>query len=112
MANLKGIIELFTQKIVVKLSKNIGLGSGIRDLGSYPGSHIWDPIFRMQKKPIPDPGSGAKNAPDPGSATRLIYNNKNPDLIKQELGGKVILLGERGYGEGAALLQPLVIKKT
>jgi hypothetical protein len=92
--SLKRIIELFTQKTVVKLSKNIGLGSGTWDPTVYPGSHIWDPISRMQKKPIPDPGSGAKKAPDPRSATRLIYNNKNPDLIKQELGGKVVLLGE------------------
>ncbi len=38
-ANFQRIIELFTQKIVTKLSKVWGLGSGIR------------------KKPIPDPGS-------------------------------------------------------
>jgi hypothetical protein len=48
-ANFQRIIELFTPKIVSKLSKNMGLGSGIR------------------KKPIPDPGSRGKKAPDPGS---------------------------------------------
>jgi hypothetical protein len=61
----------------------------------------------MRKKPIPDPGYGGQKAPDLGSGTLLIYNKK-PDLIKEELGGQVVLLGERGDGEGAALLQPLV----
>jgi hypothetical protein len=58
-------------------------------------------------------GSGVKKTPETGSgsATLLIYTKK-PDLIKQELGGKVVLLGERGDGEGAALLRPLVIKKA
>jgi hypothetical protein len=56
-ANFQRIMELFTQKVVTKLSK---YGFGIRD----PGSEI-------RKKPIPDLGSdpGAKKAPDPGSAT-------------------------------------------
>ncbi len=41
-ANFQRILELFTQKIDTKLSKNMGVGSGIRDPGS-------------RKKPIPDP---------------------------------------------------------
>jgi hypothetical protein len=59
-ANFQIIIELFTQKIVTKLSKIWiwDLGSGIRDPGS--GKNL----FR-----IPDPG--VKKAPDPGSATLL-----------------------------------------
>ncbi len=63
-ANFQRIIELFTQKIVNKLSK-IWVwdpGSGIRDPGS--GKNL----FR-----IPDPG--VKKAPDPGSgsATLIIF---------------------------------------
>jgi hypothetical protein len=51
-ANFQRIIELFTQKIVTKLPKYMGLGSGIR------------------KKPIPDPGfriqgSKRRRIPDP-----------------------------------------------
>jgi hypothetical protein len=54
-ANFQRIIELFTQKIVTKLSE-IWLwdpGSGIRD----PGSEIRDPRSGIRKKPIPDSGS-------------------------------------------------------
>jgi hypothetical protein len=58
-ANFQRIIELFTQKIVNKLSKIwiLDLGSGIRDPES-------------GKKPIPDPGSRGKKGtgsriPDP-----------------------------------------------
>jgi hypothetical protein len=46
---LHKIIALFTQKILIKILKNIVLGSG-----------IW-------KKPILDPGSRVKKAPDTGS---------------------------------------------
>ncbi len=74
LATLKKIIELFTQKIVITLSK-----------------------YRFD---IRDPGSKRHRI---AAATILIYNKK-PDLIKEELGGKVVLLGERGDGEGAALL--------
>jgi len=73
-ATLQRIIELFTQKIVITLSK-----------------------YRFD---IRDPGSKSHRI---AAATILIYNNK-PDLIEQELGRKVVLLGERGDGEGAALL--------
>jgi hypothetical protein len=40
-ANFQRIIELFTQKIVTKLSK----------------IWVWDPGSEIRKKPIPDPGS-------------------------------------------------------
>jgi hypothetical protein len=40
-ANFQGIIELFTQKIVTKLSK----------------IWVWDPRSGIRKKPIPDSGS-------------------------------------------------------
>jgi hypothetical protein len=49
--NFHRIIELFTQKIVNKLSK----------------IWVWDPGSEIRKKPIPDPR--VKKAPDPGSAT-------------------------------------------
>jgi hypothetical protein len=52
-ANFQRIIELFTQKIVNKLSKIRVLGSGIR------------------KKHIPDPG--VKKAPDPGSGSATLH---------------------------------------
>jgi hypothetical protein len=57
-ANFQRVIELFTQKIVNKLSK-----IWVWDLGS----EIRDPT--SGKKPIPDPG--VKKAPDPGSVTLL-----------------------------------------
>jgi hypothetical protein len=59
-ANFQRIIELFTQKIVTKLSK----------------IWVWDPRSGFRKKPILDPG--VKKAPDPGSATldRVIAHNK------------------------------------
>jgi hypothetical protein len=40
-AHFQRIIELFTQKIVTKLSK----------------IKVWDPRSGIRKKPIPDPGS-------------------------------------------------------
>ncbi len=49
--NFPRSIEVFTQKIVTKPSK----------------IWVWDPESGIRKKPLPDPG--AKNAPDPGSAT-------------------------------------------
>ncbi len=59
-ANFQRIIEIFTQKIVTKLSK----------------ISIWDP--GSGKKPIPDPGSriqGSKRhrIPDPGSGTATLF---------------------------------------
>ncbi len=53
-ANFQRIIELFTQKIVTKLSK-----IWVRD----PGSEIRDP--------------GVKKAPDPGSPIRIRNTGKN-----------------------------------
>ena len=60
--NFQRIIELFTEKIVTKLSKTWvrDPGSKIRDLGS--GKNI----FR-----IPDPG--VKKAPDPGSGFATLF---------------------------------------
>jgi hypothetical protein len=49
-ANFQRIIELFTQKIVTKLSK----------------IWLWDPGSEIRKKPIPGPGS---RGPGSGSAT-------------------------------------------
>jgi hypothetical protein len=53
-ANFRRIIELFTQKIVTKLSK----------------IWVWDMGSGIRKKPIPHPGPGVKKAPDPGSRIR------------------------------------------
>jgi hypothetical protein len=48
-ANFQRIIELFTQKIVIKLSK----------------IWVWDPRSGIRKKPIPDPGVKMHRIPDP-----------------------------------------------
>jgi hypothetical protein len=61
-ANFQRIIELFTQKIVSKLSK-----IWVWD----PGSGIRDPGSRIRKKPIPDPG--VKKAPDPRSGSATLH---------------------------------------
>jgi hypothetical protein len=50
-ANSQRIIELFTQKIDVRLSKY---------------------RFGIRKKPIPDPGSGVEKASDPGSRSATL----------------------------------------
>ncbi len=62
------IIELFTQKLVSKLSK-----IWVWD----PGSGIRDPGSGIRKKPIPDPGTriqGSKRhrIPDPGSGSATL----------------------------------------
>ncbi len=54
-ANFQRIIELFTQKIVTKLSK----------------IWIWDPGSRIRKKPIPDPGSRGQK----GTGSRIRIRN-------------------------------------
>jgi hypothetical protein len=54
-ANLQRIIELSTQKIVIKLSKIWGWD---------PGSEIQDPGSGKNLFRIPDPGPGVKKAPD------------------------------------------------
>jgi hypothetical protein len=63
-ANFQRIIELFTQKIVTKLSKVWALdpGSGIRE---------------QEKKPIPVPCPGPKRhlIPDPASQHCLAYGS-------------------------------------
>ncbi len=63
-ANFQRIIELFTQKIVSKLSKNIGLGSGIL------------------KKPIPDPGSRGQK----GTGSRIRIRNTDQTSGSGRLG--------------------------
>jgi hypothetical protein len=65
-ANFHRIIELFTQKIVTKLSK----------------IWVWDPGSGKNPFRIPDPG--VKKASDPGFHIRIrntvlyVYNKKNP----------------------------------
>jgi hypothetical protein len=53
-ANFQIIIELFSRKIVTKLSK----------------IWVWDPGSEIRKKPILDPG--VKKAPDPGSGSATL----------------------------------------
>ena len=63
-ANFQRIIELFTQKIVTKLSK----------------IWIWDPGSGKNLFRIPDPG--VKKAPDPGSGSATLdvdQDSLNPD---------------------------------
>ncbi len=50
-ANFQRIIELFMQKIVIKLSK----------------IWFWDPGSEIRKKPLPDPGSGSRGQKGTGS---------------------------------------------
>jgi hypothetical protein len=66
-ANFQRIIELFTKKIVTKLSK----------------IWVWDPGSGKNPFRIPDPGSRGKNAPDPrsGSATLSLSD----EIIPAEL---------------------------
>ena len=73
-ANFQRIIELFTQKIVTKLSK-----IWVRDPGS--GKNL----FR-----IPDPG--VKKAPDPGSATLVSRSLKVSLVVTIE---KILLKGAK-----------------
>ncbi len=78
-ANFQRIMELFTQKIV-KVLKNMGLGSEIRD----PKKNL----FR-----IPDPG--VKKAPDPGSGSATLLPNcftKQNDQWKDDIKGFVSLI--------------------
>jgi hypothetical protein len=56
-ASFQSIIELFTQKIVTKLSK----------------IWVWDPRSGIRKKPIPDPGSRGQK----GTGSRI----RNTDTI-------------------------------
>jgi hypothetical protein len=56
-ANFQRIIELFTQKIVNKLSK----------------IWVWDPGSRKNLSRIPDPG--VKKSPDPGSGSATLQRS-------------------------------------
>jgi hypothetical protein len=60
-ANLQRIIELFTQKIVTKLSK----------------MWVWDPRSGIRKKPIPDPGSRGQK----GTGSRIRIRNIIFDVL-------------------------------
>jgi hypothetical protein len=62
-ANFQRIIELFTQKIVPKLSKICVWDSG---------SEIQDPEKAYSGSRILDPGARVKNAPDPGSGSATL----------------------------------------
>jgi hypothetical protein len=53
--NFQRILELFTQKIVTKLSK----------------IWVWDPRSEIRKKPIPDPGSRGQK----GTGSRIRIGN-------------------------------------
>jgi hypothetical protein len=64
-ANFQRIIELFTQKIVNKLSK-----IWVWD----PGSEIRDPEKTYSGSRIPDPG--VKKAPEPGSGSATLKSTK------------------------------------
>jgi hypothetical protein len=88
--NFKKIIELFTQKVVTKLSK------------------IWvrDPRFGIRKKPIPDPGSGKNlfRIPDPEKNLSRI---PDPGVKKAPDPGSLIL----DPGSGSATLVSKTDKK-
>jgi hypothetical protein len=62
-ANFQRIIELFSQKIVTKLSK----------------IWVWDPWSGKNLFRIPDPG--VKKTPDPGSGT-LLPTLKRQDFVQ------------------------------
>jgi hypothetical protein len=71
-ANFQTIIELFTQKIVTKLSK------------------IWslDPGSEIRKKPIPDPGSRGQK----GTGSRIRIRNTAEVTGKRTISKKIIFV--------------------
>jgi hypothetical protein len=79
LANFQRIMELFTQKIVTRLSK----------------IWVWDPGSGKNLFRISDPG--VKKAPDPGSAT-LLENLKNlfghlPNSLKYLIVAELLTYG-------------------
>ncbi len=76
--NFQRIIELFTQKIVTKLSK----------------VWVWDPRSGIRKKPIPDPGSWGQK----GTGSRILGSKRHriPDPDPQHC--LIYLLGHFWYG--------------
>jgi hypothetical protein len=68
LANFQRIIELFTQKIVTKLSK----------------IWVWDPGSEIRNKPIPDPGSRGQK----GTGSWIRNTALNQRLIVQKIFGK------------------------
>jgi hypothetical protein len=87
-ANFQRIIELFTQKIVTKLSK----------------IWVWYPGSEIRKKPIPDPG--VKKAPDPGSGSTTLARNVSKYCSN--------LLGKEGlfFGRQTELLLVVNLKQS
>jgi hypothetical protein len=67
------MIELFTQKIVKKLSK-----IWVWD----PGSEIRDPEKTYSGSRIPDPRN--KKAPDPGSGSATLIKNIKPVFVARK----------------------------
>jgi hypothetical protein len=79
--NFQRITELFTQKIVKKLSK----------------IWVWDPGSEIRKKPIADPGSqipdsGVKKALDPGSGSATLLGTKCSCTEQNDLAWNEIFL--------------------
>ncbi len=71
-ANFRKLIELFTQKVVTKLSKIYGFG-------------IRNPRSVIRKKPIPDPGSRGQK----GTGSRIRIRNKIRDPEKTYSGSRI-----------------------
>jgi hypothetical protein len=86
-ANFQRIIELFTPKIVTKLSK----------------IWIWDPGSEIRKKPIPDPGSWGQK----GTGSRIRIHNTAGMFIPDPVSGIFFhpqtesgYRGQKGTGSG------------
>jgi hypothetical protein len=82
---LQRITELFTLKIVIKLS-----------------NMVWDPRSGIRKEHIPDPGSRGKKGPGSGSATLAgavsVFSrefNKSqlpPDVLRGDIASSLIMV--------------------
>ncbi len=73
----------------------MGLGSGIRDLG------FGKNLFRIRKKPIPDPG--VKNALDPGSGSATLMQTGSSETLIGWKSGKTTYVPLWDRLEGAWL---------
>jgi hypothetical protein len=94
-ANFQRIIELFTQKIVNKLSK----------------LWIWDPRSGIRKKPIPDPGVKKAQDPGSGSATLIVKLGKvlkKPLLLS--ITTKTTVGQKKGFQCSNQLRYPVLLK--
>jgi hypothetical protein len=95
-AKFQRIIELFTQKIVSKLSK----------------IWVWDPRSGIRKKPIPDPGSRCQKgtgsrirntaccgfASLPGNPYYVFHIDSDPDLSFHVLKSRVLMSTRGDWG--------------